>query len=186
MAINQRPAKIAALTWNRETIMQIYAKEIYERETSIVQIYHDAHLLRFWRLGLIYGHDRKIGVNALGPYKIVVAYADVQLAGPWADCPRRVAYLNCAGAPDHLDGIDADRESDNLLLPSSFRAGEPLTVAPAEFGLPVGGPLGNVRNTWTTRLREYKASGDKQSHALGLSPLHTSVERWGKTYSEHA
>jgi hypothetical protein len=158
--------------------MLVYPREVYERETQIVRIFSDADALRYWRLGLIYGRD--IGVGSAGPYRIVVAFADVKSAGPWADYPRRVAYLNCAGGPDHFDGADNDG-SDNLITPASFNAGEPLTIEPTEFGAPPG-TMGTARNAWIARLRDCKTGGDKQSRTLGLSPLHTSVERWGKTY----
>jgi hypothetical protein len=52
-----------------------------------------------------------------------VAYATAQ----GARRSHRIAYINAADYPEHLDGIDPDHVSDNLLVRASFMAGEPST-----------------------------------------------------------
>ncbi|WP_254506517.1 hypothetical protein [Anatilimnocola floriformis] len=100
-----------------------------------------------------------------------------------AFCRRlhRVAYLSVAGV-DGVDGIDPDTESDNLATPASFIAGEPLTEAPTQFGMPKGGPLGLLQNRWRKEAAELKKRWDSHFILLGIRPLQSSVERWGGAY----
>jgi hypothetical protein len=163
--------------------MLVYPQEIYENETHVVQIFPDAHLLPYWRMGVTTTRDGKVGVNCRGEYRIVVAFAALRKPGPF-DFVHRICYVNCGGAPYHLDGIDPDYESDNLLAPNSFVAGQALTTEPTKFGLNLGGPDGNALHFWRQRICERKNGCDAYCRRMGIRPLESSIEKFGLNYQE--
>jgi hypothetical protein len=162
--------------------MLIFPNAIYDGEIDVVQIFPDAHLLPYWRMGIVTSHNGEIGTTSAGPYRLVVAYATCKRAGPFQRV-HRIAYLNVAD-DSRLDGIDPDRESDNLLTPDSFRAGEPLTTEPVRFGLADHGSDGPLKIHWANLIADRKRAADHHCHKLGIAPLQSSVERWGLTYWE--
>jgi hypothetical protein len=177
----KRPAQSAPHSSNQEAIVLIYPSEVYKNETYIVAIFPDWNLLPYVRMGVV--TSQEIGTTSAGPYRLVVAYAAGKRRGPFHSS-HRIAYLNVAGAPDHIDGIDPDYDSDNLLLPSSFIAQQALSIEPNEFGLSDGGPDGTLKVKWGNLINERKRAADRHCYRLGIAPLNSSVERWGQTYTE--
>jgi hypothetical protein len=164
--------------------MLILPESVYKTETHIVPVFHDWQTLPYCRLGVTTSDDGKIGTTSAGPYKLVLAYAAVRAGGPFVNRVHRVCYLNVGGWPLHVDGVDEDTVSDNLLVPSSFIAGEPLTIEPLNFGQSDCGLTVNLKNKWCPIISDRKAAWDKHCRSFGVVPLETSVERWGQTYEE--
>jgi hypothetical protein len=156
--------------------MLVYHRDVYASEMHIQQTADGLQHLRYWRLGLV-TPTRPNDIGSLGPYKIVVAYAARTGLGP-----QRVAYLNLGGAPRHIDGLDPDHESDNLITPASFLAGEPSTIEPTHFGRTAGGHVGTIHHQWIARVIEAKRMADISAKRRGLRPLDSSFDRWGVTY----
>jgi hypothetical protein len=172
MADCQRPTKVQML---------ILPDAVYQNESHVIQIFADAHLLRFWRMGVVTSRDGNIGTTDADPYRLIVAYAAGKRRGPFHSI-HRIAYLNVGGAPDHFVGIDDDT-SDNLLVPTSFVAKQAWTTEPTEFGLSASGHT-PATHRWQKLIAERKRSADLHSHKYGIAPLNSSVERWGQTYGD--
>ena len=169
--------------------MLVYPPAVYDAETHIVQTFPGAGFdrLRYWRLGITV--DARHPMNRLSPfigppYSIIVAYAAVRIGGPLGRHIHRIAYINCGGFPNHVDGDDADYESDDLIEPSSFVAGKAETLPPKTFDLPIYGPLGTLKNEWRRQVGHWKSLWDQHYALLDRPYLRTSIERWGATYTE--
>src|SRR5437879_2012386 len=100
--------------------MLIFPQCVHNAETHIVETFpgQQFHLLPYWRLGVV--TDAKHPANKLTPfcgphYSIIVAYAAVRIGGSLLRRIHRIAYVNVAGFPAHVDGDDPDYESDDLI-----------------------------------------------------------------------
>src|SRR5437868_12989130 len=109
--------------------MLVYPNTVYHCEASIVETFPGAgfHLLPYWRLGIV--TDAKHPANKLTPfcgplYSVIIAFAAVRIGGPMLRRVHRIAYVNVAGFPSHVDCDDPDHDSDNLIDPTTFIAGK--------------------------------------------------------------
>jgi hypothetical protein len=151
--------------------------EVTSLETGWTWLFEVASL-RYVRLGVFAstGAPNKFGLY-VEPYTFLLGHSTVRLCAQSRRL-HRVAYLRCCADPAaHLDGYDFS-DSDNLCVPTSIHAADPVTVAPTTFGRYQSGPAQTIQHQWTARLAEGKRHWDAYSKSHGLRPQTSHIERW--------